>query len=57
LNVAALLGRVADARAWQALVVLLILATLHAIFHLWRHTALGDGALRTILPCRMHRFV
>jgi hypothetical protein len=29
-------------------------ASLHGIFHLWRHTALGDGALRRITPRAMH---
>lgn len=29
-------------------------SSLHAIFHLWRHTALGDGALRRITPTVMH---
>ncbi|MEO0767469.1 MAG: hypothetical protein AAFY75_15760 [Pseudomonadota bacterium] len=29
-------------------------SSLHAIFHLWRHTALGDGALRRITPASMH---
>lgn len=29
-------------------------SALHAIFHLWRHTALGDGALRRITPKTMH---
>ena len=29
-------------------------AMLHAIFHLWRHTALGDGALRRITPKILH---
>jgi len=33
---------------------LLSASSLHAIFHLWRHTALGDGALRRITPKRMH---
>lgn len=27
---------------------------LHAIFHLWRHTTLMDGALKLILPKVMH---
>lgn len=27
---------------------------LHGIFHLWRHTALGDGALRNITPRFLH---
>jgi cytochrome b561 len=30
------------------------LGLLHGIFHLWRHTALGDGALRNITPRLMH---
>ncbi|MFL4472064.1 hypothetical protein ACERZ8_20080 [Tateyamaria armeniaca] len=29
-------------------------SALHAIFHLWRHTALGDGALRRITPKAVH---
>ena len=33
---------------------LLSASSLHAIFHLWRHTALGDGALRRITPTAMH---
>ncbi|MEM8654369.1 MAG: hypothetical protein AAGF36_06460 [Pseudomonadota bacterium] len=33
---------------------LLMASALHAIFHLWRHTALGDGALRRITPKSMH---
>lgn len=33
---------------------LLSASALHAIFHLWRHTALGDGALRRITPKTMH---
>jgi superoxide oxidase len=28
---------------------------LHGCFHLWRHTALGDGALRNMLPKFMHK--
>ena len=27
---------------------------LHGIFHLWRHTALGDGALRRMTPRALH---
>ncbi|MGA9411083.1 MAG: hypothetical protein WBV78_11650 [Roseobacter sp.] len=30
---------------------------LHGCFHLWRHTALGDGALRNMLPKFMHGFL
>ncbi|WP_299623075.1 hypothetical protein [uncultured Tateyamaria sp.] len=33
---------------------LLSASALHGIFHLWRHTALGDGALRRITPKSMH---
>ncbi|WP_050927576.1 hypothetical protein [Aestuariivita boseongensis] len=29
-------------------------ASLHGVFHLWRHTALGDGALKRITPRFMH---
>lgn len=38
----------------RALTVLLFLGLLHGLFHLWRHTALFDGALRLILPKFMH---
>jgi len=38
----------------RALTVLLFLGLLHGLFHMWRHTALFDGALRTILPKFMH---
>lgn len=38
-----------------ALMILLSAASLHAIFHLWRHTALGDGALRTMTPRALHK--
>lgn len=31
--------------------------TLHGLFHLWRHTALGDGALRRMTPRRLHRYL
>ncbi|MDU8909845.1 hypothetical protein [Aestuariicoccus sp. MJ-SS9] len=37
-----------------ALMLLLSIASLHAIFHLWRHTALGDGALRLMTPRALH---
>ena len=38
-----------------ALMILLSASSLHAIFHLWRHTALGDGALRIITPRALHK--
>ncbi|MEP3054729.1 hypothetical protein [Ascidiaceihabitans sp.] len=34
--------------------VTLSIVALHAIFHLWRHTALGDGALQRITPKALH---
>ncbi|MEX0312362.1 MAG: hypothetical protein AB3N17_19190 [Tateyamaria sp.] len=36
---------------------LLSASSLHAIFHLWRHTALGDGALRRMTPRQMHNLL
>lgn len=30
---------------------------IHMIFHLWRHTALMDGALRQITPKAVHRYL
>jgi len=36
------------------LLALLAAALIHAVFHLWRHTALGDGALRRITPRAIH---
>ena len=41
----------------RTLKVLLFLGLLHGAFHLWRHTALFDGALRTITPSAVHRFL
>ncbi len=39
----------------RALKVLLFLGLLHGMFHVWRHTALFDGALRTITPRFVHK--
>ncbi len=39
----------------RALKVLLFLGLLHGAFHLWRHTALFDGALRAITPRAIHK--
>jgi cytochrome b561 len=33
------------------------LITLHALFHIWRHYALRDNALRIMAPKRWHRFL
>jgi len=37
-------------QARTLLLALLAAVALHAVFNLWRHTALGDGALRRITP-------
>ena len=36
------------------LISLLAASSLHALFHLWRHTVLHDGALRRITPRLLH---
>ncbi len=40
--------------AHALLLALLAVTLLHAVFNLWRHTALGDGALRRITPRAIH---
>ncbi|WP_415919924.1 hypothetical protein [Tateyamaria sp. SN6-1] len=61
----AALGATAAATLWHVAITpvqdirqyhfyLMSASSLHAIFHLWRHTALGDGALRRITPTSMH---
>ena len=37
--------------------VTLSLASLHGVFHMWRHTALGDGALRRMAPRTLHNML
>lgn len=36
---------------------LAIIAILHALFHIWRHFALRDNALRIMAPRLLHRFL
>jgi len=43
--------------ARTVLLVLLAAAMIHAVFNLWRHTALGDGALRRISPSLFHKIL
>lgn len=61
----AALGAVAAATLWHLAIdpvagitqlhfYLMSVASLHAIFHMWRHTVLGDGALRRITPTALH---
>jgi len=42
-------------RFWYA--VLAGAAALHAVFHLWRHTTLADGALRRMTPEVLHKYL
>lgn len=66
----AALGIVATLTAWSQLggawtgpqlpdlfFYLMSASALHAIFHLWRQTALGDGALRRMTPTSMHKLL
>jgi hypothetical protein len=43
--------------ARTVLLVVLSAAMIHAVFNLWRHTALGDGALRRISPSLFHKIL
>lgn len=54
LSAAALLTAFDRPLARPFLFVTLVLGLLHGIFHLWRHTVLGDGALRHMLPRALH---
>lgn len=38
----------------ELLLTLIAIGSLHAVFHLWRHTTLGDNALNNILPKFLH---
>lgn len=39
------------------LFLLFMVSNLHAVFHLWRHTALRDGALFMITPRALHKLL
>jgi superoxide oxidase len=54
-NAGELLNLLAPGLTWTLLLILLTFGTFHAIFHLWRHTTLYDGALRLITPQFMHK--
>jgi hypothetical protein len=43
--------------ARSALLSVLAAAMIHAVFNLWRHTALCDGALRRITPRALHNIL
>ncbi len=55
LNAAELAGMILPGRAWIALLLLLGAGALHGIYHMWRHTALNDGALRLMTPRIWHK--
>lgn len=57
LNAAELTRLIAPGPAWTSLLVLLSAGTLHGLFHFWRHNALRDNALRTILPRSLHHIL
>lgn len=42
---------------FQWYLILSAAVMVHAIFHLWRHTALNDGALRRITPRSIHSYL
>ena len=44
-----------DLFTWYLILTAAVL--FHAIFHLWRHTALNDGALRRITPRSIHKYL
>lgn len=54
---ARLAGGLAAAELRQWYMILFSVAALHGIFHLWRHTALGDGALRRMTPKFLHHIL
>lgn len=37
--------------------LLALIASVHAVFHIWRHVALKDNALRIMVPKALHRFL
>ena len=57
LNLGALINVTPTVWAWNALLVLLVASIFHAIFHLWRHTSLNDGALKLMTPKIWHKYL
>lgn len=43
--------------ARMLLLALLAAALIHAVLNLWRHTALGDGVLRRMVPRALHHIL
>lgn len=57
INALALLNLAPKQLAFTSLLVVLTAATFHAVFHLWRHAALYDNALRMIFPPSWHKYL
>lgn len=57
LTVASLIGGAPAEAAHSARLMLFVALLFLAIFHLWRHTALNDGALRAMTPRLWHRLL
>ncbi|MBV0913904.1 hypothetical protein [Anianabacter salinae] len=49
------MGLVAPGHGRRLVLILMAAGTLHGVYHMWRHTALNDGALRTMLPRAWHK--
>ena len=57
INALALLGLAPKDMAFTSLLFVLAAATFHALFHIWRHCALYDNALRMIFPKSWHKYL
>lgn len=57
INAFALLGLAQKDMAFTSLLLVLAAATFHALFHVWRHCALYDNALRMIFPKSWHKYL
>jgi len=56
-NALVLIGMLDLIHGWNAVLALLAASMFHAVFHLWRHTALYDGALRMMTPKIWHKYL
>ena len=57
LTIGALQGWADMATARRAILILFVAGIFHGIFHMWRHTALNDGALRMMTPKIWHKYL
>ncbi len=60
-TVAAILNQISGITPWWPMktwyLILTAAMSFHAVFHLWRHTALNDGALLRITPRNFHNIL